>query len=264
MITNSKDDIEIITVQAEIGKKKIRIINGYGPQEDDDIEKVINFWQEFEVEVIKAKDENCFVIIQMDANAKVGNSIIKDDPHTRSSNGKIMMDVVERQHLVIANSLDICKGTITRQRIFEKKTEKSVIDYIIICEELLKYLIEISIDEERIHALSRYMKKKTGNKIIMSDHNVLTSRFSITFKRKPKFIRKEFFQFKSEEGKTKFLEETSSTSKFSSCFKSKKNFGKNANLFYKTLNRTFYRCFKKVRIRSGNDRLHGENNIQLK
>ena len=109
LITNSKDDIEIITVQAEIGKKKIRIINGYGPQEDDDIEKVINFWQEFEVEVIKAKDENCFVIIQMDANAKVGNSIIKDDPHTRSSNGKIMMDVVERQHLVIANSLDICK-----------------------------------------------------------------------------------------------------------------------------------------------------------
>ena len=154
--------------------------------------------------------------------------------------------------------------TSVRQRIFEKKTEKSVIDYIIICEELLKYLIEISIDEERIHALSRYMKKKTGNKIIMSDHNVLTSRFSITFKRKPKFIRKEFFQFKSEEGKKKFLEETSSTSKFSSCFKSKKNFGKNANSFYKTLNRTFYRCFKKVRIRSGNDRLHGENNIQLK
>ena len=47
---------------------------------------------------------------------KVGKSVIKEDPHTMSGNGKIMLDVIMRQQLVITNSLDICKGTITRQR----------------------------------------------------------------------------------------------------------------------------------------------------
>ena len=43
-------------------------------------------------------------------------------------NGKLLMDIVERQNLVVTNSLDICKGTITRERVFEKKVERSVIN----------------------------------------------------------------------------------------------------------------------------------------
>ena len=61
LISNCKDDIEILTIEAKVGDKKIRIINGYGPQEDDDIQDVIGFWQEFEGEVIRTKDEGCFV-----------------------------------------------------------------------------------------------------------------------------------------------------------------------------------------------------------
>ena len=57
----------------------------------------------------------------MDANAKVGGKVIKGDPHNITNNGKIMMDIIDRQNLTIANSLDICKGKITRERIFDKK-----------------------------------------------------------------------------------------------------------------------------------------------
>ena len=60
----------------------------------------------------------------MDANAKVGNTIIKEDPHNMTNNGKLLLDVVQRQGLIIGNSLDICKGLITRERLFDNKSEK--------------------------------------------------------------------------------------------------------------------------------------------
>ena len=85
-----------------------------------------------EVEVIRAKDDGCYVLIEKDANAKVGERFIKSTPHNITNNGKIMMDIIERQNLTIANSLDFCKGTITRERLFAKKAEKSVIDFIVI------------------------------------------------------------------------------------------------------------------------------------
>ena len=89
--------------------------------------------------------------------AKVGERVIKGDPNNITNNGKIMMDIIEWKNLKIANSLAFCKGTITRERLFAKKAEKSVIDFIVICEELAKYIIEMSIDEERIYVLSRFV-----------------------------------------------------------------------------------------------------------
>ena len=105
-------------------------------------------------------------------------------------NGKLLMDIVERQNLVVTNSLDICKGTITRERVFEKKVERSVIDYILICEELSRYILEVTIDEERVHVLSRYVKSKSGKRVISSNHNILFGRFDITFGRKSRELRK--------------------------------------------------------------------------
>ena len=181
------------------------IINAYGPQEDDDIQDVLGFWQELEGEVIRAKEENCYILIEMDANAKVGKSVIKEDQHNISSNGKIKFDFVERQGLVISNSKDICKGVVTREREFEDRIEKSTIDYIITCDEFSKHITEMMIDEERINTISRYIKKKTGNKIIKSDHNILIANFSVTFNRMSGQLRKEHFMFKCAENKKKYL-----------------------------------------------------------
>ena len=115
LISTAKDDLEILTVEADLGPEKVRIINGYGPQEDDDTHLVLSFWQEFEAQIIQAKDDNCHILIQMDANAKVGSQVIKGDPHKMLNNGKLMLDIIERQNLIITNGLDTCKGTITRE-----------------------------------------------------------------------------------------------------------------------------------------------------
>ena len=80
-LITSSEDIDLLVVQLEIENAKIRLINGYGPQEDDDEIKINLFWQSIETEIMCAKEENCLVIIQLDANAKVG----KDDIENLSS-----------------------------------------------------------------------------------------------------------------------------------------------------------------------------------
>ena len=68
-------------VQCQIKDEKVRIINGYGPQEDDPSNTRLLFWQSLEQEIVSAKNENCMILIQMDANAKLGNMIIRQDPN---------------------------------------------------------------------------------------------------------------------------------------------------------------------------------------
>ena len=79
VIITAEDNIEVLVVQFNMEGHKVRIINGYGPQEDDDSHKINEFWQFIELEIISAKQEGCLVVIQMDANAKIGNECINND-----------------------------------------------------------------------------------------------------------------------------------------------------------------------------------------
>lgn len=167
VLIGSSDDTEVLTIQVDVGIKKIRIINGYGPQEDDDIKDILNFWQNIEAEVVKAKDENCMIIIEMDANAKVGHENIQNDPHTITNNGKLLVDLMSRQNLTMLNATDFCTGTITRERKAGNKTEQSVIDYMIVCQEMLEYVQEMIIDEERDDVLTNYQIKKKDKNLFL-------------------------------------------------------------------------------------------------
>ena len=140
------ENIEILVVQANVWDYNIRIINAYGPQEDDSPTKIINFWQEIEEAVLAAKDSNCFVLIQLDANAKIGMENLKNDPHNITANGKIMLDIIKRQNLIVANTLELCNGLITRERVTKAGIEKSIIDYVIICQKLKNHLLEVTIE----------------------------------------------------------------------------------------------------------------------
>ena len=262
--TGKEEENEIMTIQIDVGEHKIRVINAYGPQEDDSTEIILSFWQEIEAEVMNAKDDDCSIIIELDANAKLGKDIIKDDPNQMSKNGRIMLDIAERQNLHIANASDVCAGTITRERVAENHVEKSVIDYIVVCEKMMQFLTEMTIDEQRIHVLRHNVKRKNTLKVITSDHNILSGKFSIGFDRKPKQIRREFFNFKCEQSRKTFLEETSSNNKISSCFSDPQSFEKSTTNFFKVLNRTFHKCFKKIRIRTGSRRMVGNKVIQSK
>ena len=82
---------------------------------------------------MSAKDDGCLLVIQLDANAKLGSEIIKSDPHNITENGQLLLDLMDRQNLSVVNAMDICTGVITRERITKARVEKSVIDFIIVC-----------------------------------------------------------------------------------------------------------------------------------
>ena len=238
--------------------------NGYEPQEDDCTKEILDFWQEIEGEVVKAKDNDCMVVVEIDANAKVGKTVIKNDPHPISNNGKLLMDLIERQNLTLINAMDLCSGTITRERKVEDRTERSVIYYIVACEEMVSLLKEMTIDEDRDDVLTNYKKTKNAIKVIPSDHNIMVGKFNISYQRKPRTIRREIFHFKCLESKNKFKSETSSNNDLSSCFNQDNDFKLCANLFFRTLNRKLHKCFNKARIRTGGKQLLGDKVIQDK
>ena len=159
--TGKCDDSEILVVQVKTANHNIRILNAYGPQEDNyKKEKTQEFWQEIEQEVVSGIEDGCLLILQMDANAKLGREIIKNDPHDISENGKLLLDILERQNLTVVNSLDVCDGTITRERKTKSRIEKSVIDYVIVCSKIREFVKSMNIDEDRFHVLTKYASKK--------------------------------------------------------------------------------------------------------
>ena len=169
LIPDDHSEFLVVDIGGSFGN--IRTINCYGPQENSSQEIRIDFFTELETRIISAKTEGKMICIECDANSKVGSGIIKEDPNVMSVNGRILSDVVYRQNLVIVNSTDKCFGVITRYKKTVRGTEKSVIDYFVVCQELFQKIMKICIDEERQYVLTKYYKK--GTPAVESDPNLM-------------------------------------------------------------------------------------------
>ena len=195
-------------------------------------------------QIINAKDENCCVFIQMDANAKLGLTLIPGDPHGMSDNGKILMDIITRQNLYVLNSDSQCTGVITRHRITKHAEEKAVLDFMIVCPTLKIHFECMMVDEERIHVLTKYSSRKGIQTNVKSDHNVMYSRFSISYNQLKRKVIRELFNFKNTEGQQKFYEITENSKKFTACFNdTNKSFPKQAGELWKNLKGNFHQRF---------------------
>ena len=254
------EQTEILVIEISIRIYRIRIINGYGPQEDEN-SQAKSFWHSIETEVIKAKDQGCGIIIQLDANAKVGSNILKNDPNAMSSNGHMLFNFIERQGLILGNALPICKGSITRERKVDNYIEKAILDYIILCETMKNYVVVIKIDEECLHALKHSTIKKNNDTYIYSDHNVVICKFSIQFHSIKRKDRQEFFDFRNEGDKLHFKRETNVPGALSSWFNSE-CFMPSCTFFFRHLKKICFKCFHKIRIRDEPKKLKGDKITQ--
>ena len=87
------------------------------------------------------------VIVQMDVNIHAGQKLVKNDPHKQNTNGKYFERFLEdNPSLFVANNLEICEGTITRQRKVENKTEMAILDFFIMNEKMRPFLKRMFID----------------------------------------------------------------------------------------------------------------------
>ena len=86
LVSAGNNGSEILTVQVQVGGVQIRILNAYGPQEGSNKDEILNFWHEVEYQIIAAKEEECGIILELDANAKLGKNIISNNPNVMFCN----------------------------------------------------------------------------------------------------------------------------------------------------------------------------------
>ena len=89
------------------------------------------------------------LVLRGDANASIGKQFFPRDLHEQSFNGAILTDLVAKHSLSILNLADNCSGLVTRHRNTIKGIELSVIDFIIVCEELIDSFENMTIDDKR-------------------------------------------------------------------------------------------------------------------
>ena len=75
--------------------------------------------------------------------------------------------------------------------------EESIIDHVIISEDLVDALDSITIDEEGNNALTKIIKTKKGLIKQTSDHNSIITKFNIRWSNRVKKPRIEMFNLKT-------------------------------------------------------------------
>ena len=198
------------------------------------------------------------VIVQLDANSKLGPDIVPGDPHRQSPNGKVLAGILERHAIIVVNSLrEKCVNKITRSRITQEITEESIIDFVIVSEDLVENVENMIIDENKEHAIAKIEMTKNGRKVTYSDHNVILTNMNISWEGVSK-EKEEFYNLKNKECQEVFKENTTENTKLSEVFDSKEDLNKCTLKFLKRLGRMIHKSFRKVRLAHKHDSAYDE------
>ena len=97
-----------------------------------------------------------------------------------SKNGKILANIVDGHALCVVNGIEgKSKGLITRQLSTINGVEKSIIDFVIVSNELIKHIESIHID-----VLTKNHKTNAGLIISKSDHNLIETKLNLSWSSK--------------------------------------------------------------------------------
>ena len=139
---------------------------------------------------------------------------------------------------LVGNSLTKCKGLVTRKRTTKNGVEESIIDFVLLSDDLSDALENIIIDDKREHVLTSIKKTKNGIKNIESDHNTIFTRFKFEWKKKFKEKRIEMFNLKNIACQEIFREATTSENNkkyLSSVFDDKCDINESTEKFFKEI-----------------------------
>ena len=247
-LAEGNDDIEFLSVMINLNDLAIRCVNAYGPQENDLLEKKVEFWTSLDSQVEAADIEDTGFILQMDGNLWAGTKIVPGDPNKMNKNGEFFADFLSRHpNLSVVNSLGICKGLITRRRQTRISLEQSVLDFFVVCDRVSNYLDKMIIDEERNFSLTNFSKKLSGERSTDTDHMTLILDLEISV---PKVIKQrvEFYNLKNTECQETFKKITTNTENHSKCFSGGLSLEIESKRWEKSLKASLAKSFKKVRL----------------
>ena len=168
------EDHEILVVEASLSNRRIRLINGYGPQETQPESVRKSFYANLDLEIKKAKVAGKLICVEMDSNAKLGPGFIPLDPREQSDNGRLLQNVIIENELILVNATDICRGSITRYRKTINSVEESILDHFLVCADMFTLISSMVVDEEGKFTLTKYTNKIGSRaQVKPSDHRTL-------------------------------------------------------------------------------------------
>ena len=245
-ISEGDNDTETITVEIWVRGFPIRLVCGYGPQKNDGPIRKESFWKYCSTEVQNAKKDGAGLIIQMDGNLWAGKDIIKKDPKPQNENGKYFENFLQQNpNLNVINALELCDGSITRVKNTKNGIQETIIDFFVCCDQILPFVKKMSIDKTGENSLTRYK-----NKVVKSDHRMLTLELDLTFHIEKKHERVETFNLKNKKCQKVFKEFTSKDTRFSKCFSSSEEpIDIQLKTWQHKFDKAIHACFKKIRIK---------------
>ena len=122
-----------------------------------------------------------------------------------SKGGRELLKMLEKEKLEIANSLDVCEGTWTR----EESGSKSILDYVIVNEGMSAYIKRMKIYDGGNRGVAPFhLKRISAKKIktVYSDHNPIIMETNLVMKQIDAEEKKKR-RVLTEEGKVKYRQE---------------------------------------------------------
>ena len=247
LLREGDDEAEAISIMITTNQLKIRCVCGYTQEKYNDDQKE-KFWEFMSKEVIEAEDEQQGLLIQMDANAYVGRSVLKHDMKPQNDNGKILCAFLKRHpNVSVVNAMDLCEGTVTRIRETVKSVEMSSIDFFFVNDILKPFITKMTIDTRKEFCLTNYAQVKQNGRAIPSDHCPMLLDMNIKYS-KIKPVRTEQFNFRNKECQATFKQITEDSNELNGCFENDLPTIKQINLWEKKFFEILFKSFKKIRI----------------
>ena len=243
---------EVLVVEAKVSGRRIRLINGYGPQEHAPENVRNSFFDYLDLEIKRSKISGSLICVEMDSNSKLGPNIIPKDPHEQSANGKLLEKVIIDNDLVVVNAESLCKGTITRFRKTVHRNEESILDHILVCRDFFQMVTSMTIDESGSYSLTKFSNKSgTRTTLKPSDHRTLLLNINLSWTPQSQQIdRIEVFDYKNTADFEVFVSLTNNNEALRTCFDNEEeDIEISSKRWLKLLKTAIKQSFKKIRIK---------------
>ena len=124
----------------------------------------------------------------------------------------------------------------------KQRTERAVLDFFIVCNKILPFILKLVIDEERKFSLTNY-----NGKVTESDHFTMIFEVNLSMERKAT-QRVEMYNFKNQQNQEIFHQKSSNRMELIQCFTSDESVVQQGGKWFKLLNNVFQESFTKIRI----------------
>ena len=181
---SESEERNIMSAKVVYPQCSMRFIIAHAPQESDDQKIKDKFYESLMIEIERAKASDDNLIVMGDMNARIEKVTSDSDAKINqikdlSANGKHLKELIDKYELDVLNFHQNAVGKWTRIQKKKAETKKSIIDYILVEDNLKHRIDNVIIDEDKLYTPWRTTYRNKQRQITFSDHTAMISTVNI-------------------------------------------------------------------------------------